>query len=265
MLVQFKTGMSTLYKKVIVTEIFTSSTAATPSSTNIACNAGFYRDSSNSNCIGCPANSYCPAGSTAPTSCPAEYISEKYSAEITHCIKSTTTSTTTNTNTACNAGFYHEASSNNCLGCPANSYCPAGSTAPIACQAEYISGKWSAKQDDCSYPTATTANSRRRLEPEATTTSTWTETTSATKTRVISFKSIGIEQYKNEGAKPCTLYLRYGTTETKSFLVSLAYNVDETAGVNGSHTCGTTGVDLCDPTSGSTIGMTFNNCGPNYD
>lgn len=48
-------------------------------------------------------------------------------------------------------------------------------------------------------------------------------------------------------------------------MVSLAYNVDEIAGNTGSHTCGTTGVELCDATSGSTIGMTINNCGPNFD
>lgn len=61
--------------------------------------------------------------------------------------------------------------------------------------------------------------------------------------------------------------MRYGTTGTiyKNFLVSLVYNVDETAGASGSHTCGTTGVDLCDATSGSTIGMTINNCGANFD
>jgi hypothetical protein len=90
--------------------------------------SGHYFSTVTATCVTCPANSYCPGGSVQQQACTTTCSSGQY-------VASACNATSNLVCAQCPAGSYCPSpSASTCTACVAGTnYCPAGSTAPIAC------------------------------------------------------------------------------------------------------------------------------------
>ena len=104
---------------------YTVSSTLSSAVTDCTCQPGYYSASGNAPCQLCPRNSYCPGGSTI-TACPGGTpVSGFGSSSSSDC------GTGGGGGSGCASGTYSNGAS--CVACPANSYCPGGSSPPSAC------------------------------------------------------------------------------------------------------------------------------------